>query len=234
MKLSLSIFIVAILAFGLIGCGEKSSSQTDKKPENSSEALGDPEQQSDGAQNSPQEATKRDKDARKPESGENKKSKESKITSIYTDLAEKKCKTTEINEQEEYSVQLCDGVAGYKLEVAEGDIRQTINVIVPGGKKHELKLWSVVSPAFSSVGKKAEWRVIKENGKIVPIALIVRFNASENPDDSSKITSYLTVSKITEASICVTGVIKPVKNANIRARTLADASARKPCISRRK
>jgi len=234
MKLSLSVFMVALMAIGLIGCGKNTATLTDKKPENSSGAIGDPEQQGGGAQSPANDAPKKDKDVSKPKAGPNENSNESKIKSIYTDLAEKKCKTTTINEQEEYSVQLCDGVAGYKLEVAEGDLRQTINIIAPNGKKHELKLWSVVSPAFSSVGKKAEWRVIKEKGEIVPIALIVRFNASENPEDSSKITSYLTVSKITEGTTCVTGVVKPVKNANIKARTLADTAAKKPCVSRGK
>ena len=161
------------------------------------------------------------------------KSKTDMIESIYTDLAADKCKTVELNEDEAWSVQLCKGVAGYKLEVAEGDIRQTINVIYPNGKKHELKLWNVVSPAFSSVGKKAEWRVKKKNGKIMPIALIVRYNASENAKNPEETTSYLTVTKITKDKACVTDVVNPIKNANVKARKLADVSADKPCKKRK-
>ncbi len=99
----------------------------------------------------------------------------------------------------------------------------------PNKKKYELNLWTVVSSSFSSIGEKAEWRVTKKNNKDVPLALIVRFNASENPEDSSKITSYLVVSKITDKQICVTDVVKPGSDANEKARQLADAVADKPC-----
>lgn len=154
----------------------------------------------------------------------------SEIVSVYTDLAAKKCKTLESTADEGGSYRgLCSGANGYKLEVLEGDLRQTINVIAPNKKKYELNLWSVVSSAFSSVGEKAEWRVPKKNNKTVPIALIVRFNASENPEDTSKITSYLVISKITVSEICVTDIIKPSPDANDAARKLADASANKPC-----
>jgi len=151
------------------------------------------------------------------------------ITSIYTDLDEKKCKTIESNEDEAWSLQECPGVGGYKLEVIEGDIRQTINVISPSGYKSELNFWTVVSSAFSSVGAKAEWRVKTIDGKPVPFALIVRYNASETPDKPEKLTSYLTVTKIDGDTACVVDVVKPIKNANVKARELADASSGKPC-----
>lgn len=75
-----------------------------------------------------------------------------KIESIYTDIKREKCKTIE-NEPEKLSlVYECEGVAGYKLEVDEYDGRQTINVIYPNGKKHELNFHKVVFPSFSYVG----------------------------------------------------------------------------------
>src|SRR6186713_2499402 len=98
----------------------------------------------------------------------------SQITSIYTDLAEKKCRTIESTSDEGGSYRgICPGVAGYSLEVTEGDLRQTLNVITPNKKKHELNL-SNVSGAFSNLGPRAEWRM---NGK-TPTALIFRFNAN--------------------------------------------------------
>lgn len=158
-----------------------------------------------------------------------------KIESIYTDLSAEKCKTIEVDDSGAGSYTgECKGVGGYKLELLEGDLRQTLNLVREGsGEKWELELWSVVSSAFSALGDKAEWRVKKENGVVKPLALIVRYNASEDPSDSSKITSYLVVSKIAGESVCVTDIVKPVKGQNLAARIAADNSASKPCLTRR-
>jgi hypothetical protein len=151
--------------------------------------------------------------------------------SIYTDLAANKCKTIKAGgEEAEGPTQVCPGVAGYKLITEEGDLRANIKVVDPKGKQHSLDLWSVVSSAFSTLGQKAEWRVVKKNGKVTPVALIVRYNASENPEDSSKITSYLAVAKITPQKICVTDKIAPSATANEEARRAADSAASKPCL----
>jgi hypothetical protein len=147
------------------------------------------------------------------------------VTSVYTDLDASKCKTLELDEEGGglYRGE-CKGVGGYKLHAVEGDLRQSIDVISPDGGKRQLKFWDV-SSAFSSLGSKAEWRVRRG----VPFALIVRFNISEDPEDSSKITSLLVVSKITPDGSCVTDVVRPQANQNVVARRLADASASKPC-----
>jgi hypothetical protein len=154
-----------------------------------------------------------------------------KIESIYTDLTTEKCKEIELTDNEGGSYRgECAGVGGYKLEVLEGDLRQSINVIAPGGKKSELDLWTTVSGAFSAVGAKAEWRVIRNGKNITPTALILRYNASENPEKPELTISYLVVVKIEKNAACVTDVVKPtVKNQNVRARQLADTSARKQC-----
>lgn len=153
-----------------------------------------------------------------------------KIESIYTDLTSEKCKTLESFADEGGSYRgVCAGIGGYRLEVLEGDLRQTINVIAPNGKKHELDLWNKVSYGFSAVGEKAEWRIKRKGKNADPIALIVRFNASNNPEKPEKNTSYLIVAKITGKAICVTDVVEPAPNANQTARNLADASANKVC-----
>lgn len=156
-----------------------------------------------------------------------------KIESIYSDLAAAKCKTLESNEEEEWIVQECPGVAGYKLEVSEGDLRQTINIISPKGKKSELDFWSNVSSGFSELGDKAEWRVKKDGEKLTPFALITRYNVSENPDKPEKTTSYLVVTKISGESSCIVEIIKPIAEANEKARISADSSANKPCLERK-
>lgn len=155
-----------------------------------------------------------------------------KIESIYTDLSDTKCKTLEFNENEggDYRGE-CPGVGGFKLELLEGDLRQTINIVQKAkGTIWELNFWSIKG-GFSAVGDKAEWRVIKKGKTVKPIALIVRFNVSKNMEDSTKNTSYLLVTKIENDSACVTDVVSPSKDQNVKARQLADKSAGKPCYN---
>ncbi len=152
---------------------------------------------------------------------------------IYTDLTSEKCTTIESNPNEGGSyIGECKGIDGYKLEVIEGDIRQSINVIFPNGKKAELDFRSKVSSAFSSVGEKAEWRVLKNDKGEKNYGLIIRYNASENPEKPEQNTSYLVVTKITKDTACITDVVKPSKDQNITARKLADESVNKPCFSK--
>lgn len=153
-----------------------------------------------------------------------------KIESIYTSLKTADCRTIEQSDEGAgwYSGE-CPGVGGYKLELLEGDIRQTINVIAPNKKKYELELWRVVSSAFSATGEKAEWRVTRTGKKVTPIALIVRYNANENTEEPGQSTSRLVVVKITKTNACVTDVVEPMANQNVKARQLADTSAGKPC-----
>jgi len=148
------------------------------------------------------------------------------VTSVYSSL--RKCKLVKTGR--DWSTQACVGVAGYNLRLEYDDARESITVITPNGKKHPLNLWQVVSSGFSSVGQRAEWRVTRKAGRLVPTALIIRFDASENPEDSTKVTSYLAVAKITPQKICVTDKIAPGATANEEARRAADASADKPCL----
>jgi hypothetical protein len=153
------------------------------------------------------------------------------MSSAYTSLDAKQCKTLKSSSAEGGSYEArCKGVGGYVLLVSEGDLRQNVTVVTPSGKQHSLELWSVVSGGFSSVGPKAEWRAVKQNNKLVPVALIVRFNASEDPSNSNKITSYLAVAKITSREVCVTSKISPGAKANEEARVAADDAANKPCL----
>jgi hypothetical protein len=150
--------------------------------------------------------------------------------SVYTSLSAKSCKTIKVYKEGEGSLQSCAGIAGYRLLVEEGDLRQSITVVTPKGKKHELNYWQVITGGFSVLGEKAEWRVVKSKGKTVPVALIVRVNAYETPDDEKKITSYLAVAKITAEKICVTDKINPGASQNEEARRAADSSASKSCL----
>lgn len=121
-------------------------------------------------------------------------------------------------------------MAGYNLIVEEGDLRTNIKVVAPGGVAHSLELWTVVSSAFSSIGPRVEWRMAKRGAKSTPVALIIRYNASENVDNPDKTTSYLAVAKITASETCITDKILPGPNANADARRAADAAATKSCL----
>jgi hypothetical protein len=147
-------------------------------------------------------------------------------SSQYTDLD--KCKMIDSNEQENWSRELCKGLGGYALERSEGDLRQSITVILPNKKDVPLEFWNI-SSGFSTLGNKAEWRGTLLKGKFVPSAIIVRFNASENPEDSSKITSYLIVAKLGPKP-CITHKILVSKVQNVKARAAADVAAKTACM----
>ena len=153
--------------------------------------------------------------------------------SVYTSLGDKQCRKIKSAEAGDDGYEgRCRGTAGYSLLLSEGDLRQNITVITPKGKQHSLDLWNVVSGGFSSVGPKAEWRVATQKGKPVPVALIIRYNASEDPESPNKLTSYLAVAKITPTEICVTDKISPGPKVNEDARRAADAAPTRPCLKR--
>lgn len=147
------------------------------------------------------------------------------VKSVYTPLSDKACKElkSDVGEGIEYEGD-CPGVGGYRLRFLESDLRQSIDVIAPDKKRFQLGFW-YISPAFSHLGDKAEWRM---KGR-VPIALIVRFNSRQDPDDTKKIKSYLVVSKISSSESCVTDVVEPMAYQNAEARKLADVAASKTC-----
>jgi hypothetical protein len=148
--------------------------------------------------------------------------------SVYTSLDEKHCRPIK-SASADYEGR-CRGVAGYSLLLSEGDLRQNVTVVTARGTKHSLDLWDVVSGGFSSLGPKAEWRMARQNGKLVPLALILRYNANEDPAQSTKRNSYLAVAKITPTEICVTDKIPHGPKANEDARRAADSAATRPCL----
>ncbi|MBE7515916.1 MAG: hypothetical protein HS105_04785 [Chloracidobacterium sp.] len=146
------------------------------------------------------------------------------VRSIYTSTSEKACKERDAGDSDggEY-IGTCPGVSGYKLELIEGDLRQTLNVITPAKKTLRLRLNEFFS-AFSAIGEKIEWRVRRG----VPFALIARFNVAGDVDDTKRI-SYLMVAKVGPKESCITDIVKPAAKQNETARKLADEAPSKPC-----
>jgi hypothetical protein len=150
---------------------------------------------------------------------------EPEVRSVYTSLAPGQCRVLRTHEETGGTTSRCPGTAGHALLVHDDDARMSVDVVTPDGKTHPLNYWGVITSAFSSLGPRAEWRLRGEQ----PIALIVRVNASEDPENPERATSYLAVAKVTPTGICVTDRIAPVPNANEAAQRAADASASRPC-----
>lgn len=153
-----------------------------------------------------------------------------KLESVYSDLSSSKCRTIEVDKETGSSTQICPGIVGYKLLVLDDDARQSITVVTPDGKNHPLDFWQVITYAFSSVGSKAEWRMASSKGKVSPVALIVRVNASEDGANPTRVASYLAVVKVTPEKICVTHKIRQGVKANETARRTADAAQTAACL----
>lgn len=144
--------------------------------------------------------------------------------SVYTSTKTSACRTIVSSDEGTGSYEgECRGVGGYKVRLIEGDIRQTLNIVTPVRTKHELNFWGFY-PSFSAIGERIEWRT--KAG--VPVALIARYSVAD-PENSTKSTSYLMVSKIGRSESCVTDVVGPGPKQNEEARKLADAAPEKPC-----
>ena len=153
-----------------------------------------------------------------------------KINSVYTPLAGKSCVLVKEDKETGNSLQRCPGVANSKVLVAYDDQRMSITLVLEEGKAEQpLDLWTVVTKSFSSLGASAEWRVMQDSKKAVPLALIVRVNATSS---DGKKSSYLAIAKVSADQACVVDVIAVAsdRDANQRARRSADQSADKPCL----
>ena len=149
--------------------------------------------------------------------------------SVYTPLTEDACRTVSVDTETGDATQACPGVAGYTLLVHEADVRQSVDIVAPGGAVYPLDYWSVITSGFSSVGPRAEWRVAGRRAR--PVALIVRVNASEDPARPDRTTSYLAVARVSASGACVTDRIAPSADMNVRARRAADRASGRPCLT---
>jgi hypothetical protein len=150
----------------------------------------------------------------------------SQMKSVYTSTRTSDCKARKVSNDEggDY-IGRCRGVGGYTVELIEGDLRQTLNIINPAGKMSRLDL-NLFYGSFSYIGEKLEWRTKKG----VPVALISRYYVAD-PEGGNKAKSLLFVSKISPAKSCVVDIVEGMAGQNEKARELADAAADKPCRS---
>lgn len=146
--------------------------------------------------------------------------------SVYTDLAPARCKKAVVDRESGASARRCPGAAGYSLLAESDDDRASVTVVAADGTRYPLRYWDVVTPYFSRLGPRAEWRVAKHG---LPHAFIVRVDTVAAPE-ASKTASYLAVAKIAPPMICITDRIAPSPNAEAHAS--ADAAPAKACLTR--
>ncbi|MES2900568.1 MAG: hypothetical protein V4723_12635 [Pseudomonadota bacterium] len=125
--------------------------------------------------------------------------------SVFTDLHGKSCKTIEADRHSGASTRRCTGVAGYSLLVHEASAQTSIDIVTPQGRVYPLEFWEVVTPGYSYVGRKAEWRVGIRDGKLAPSALLVRLNTINSDFEGPRVAagSILTASRIARDGACV-------------------------------
>ena len=123
---------------------------------------------------------------------------------ITTDLHGKACIILSFDRETGAATRQCTGVAGYKLLVHDEDGRTSIDVVPPARRNLPLNFWDVVSSGYSSVGRKAEWHMVKRNGKMVPVGLVVRVNTVDTVAlDRYKHGALTTVTRIGQNDACV-------------------------------
>ena len=148
--------------------------------------------------------------------------------SEYSSLAPADCKLTARDKEAGGTTHRCPGVANYVLDMRDSDARMSLDVIADGGQAQSLDFWSVASGAFSQLGPRAEWRYPAEAKQLN--ALIVRYDAFEQPEQPERPTSYLLVVKLAATGSCLVAKLPPGPGQNDAARAAADKAQSSSCL----
>lgn len=157
------------------------------------------------------------------------------MQSVYTSLAPSACRLKGVDREAGASVQVCPGIRGYKLLLLDADDRMSITVVTPDKREHPLDFSRVVTPHFSSLSGKAEWRVGKQGNSTAPMGLIVTLTvvddlASNEDGQMVKASAYKVVVRLADDTICVVDKLSAGPKAEDHARREADASREKSCL----
>jgi hypothetical protein len=128
--------------------------------------------------------------------------------------------------------ELCPGVSGYSLIVRRVESgRESIDVVTPDGTTMPLMLDEYVTRHMSQVSGEVEWRVSMVGGERIPIALILRIDAREDPDSPETITdSYIAVVRVGPVEACVTDRIPGASGSADALRSTADSAGERSCV----
>jgi hypothetical protein len=143
--------------------------------------------------------------------------------SAYTNYDLTKCKQIEPGskpgEGESSPTYECKGYKGQPVTFVEGDLRSFV-AFGKDGRNH--CAFRETFSGFNSVGNKVEWR-LKDGA---PIATILRWSVSYDPEDSAKQKSWLVVTKLEGRNSCHMAYVEGgFPQANDKARALADTAA---------
>jgi hypothetical protein len=155
-----------------------------------------------------------------------------RVLSVFSAVTGPVCVTVTEDKEKGRQVQRCPGPPGYQLLVTTEDAGMSAAVLTPEGREHPLDYRRFVARSLSTLGGKAEWRVVTRERRVMPVALILRLvPADERDPDRQAAGSHLVVAKITPGDICVTATIRPAPDANAQARRAADRAADQPCLA---
>ncbi|MBZ2206925.1 hypothetical protein [Massilia soli] len=150
---------------------------------------------------------------------------------VTTDLHGKACKILAFDRGTGAATRQCAGVAGYKLLVHDEDGRTSIDVVAPAAGKMPLNFWDVVSNGYSMVGRQAEWHLVRRNGKLVPVGLVVRVDTIDSvAQDRYQRGALTTVTRIGQNDACVVFKTNSASRQASRKARAAALDPRAPCL----
>ena len=137
--------------------------------------------------------------------------------SIYTKIDLKKCKQTQKSDGQVFEGSwACKGIADYNVFLSAADARERVSF---GKADANNCAGTKTFGGFNSAGSTVEWRL--KSGK--PIAAILRWTVSIDPEDSTKKATWIVVNKLEKGASChMHYVAGSFPNANEAARRVAD------------
>ena len=146
--------------------------------------------------------------------------------SLYTALDLAHCNT--IASHPDGNRLLCEGLPGYPIYVAAGDLRYFVSVGKDGeARRAATQTLSAFNTLFKDSSTRAtlEWRFVIRDEKPAPFAMIVRYFTKRD----NKRGQVLVVTRVTDTEACHVAYIDAVANPNaiVLARRIADERARK-------
>lgn len=147
------------------------------------------------------------------------------VKSLYTTIDLKVCK--HVKRHRDGSAWRCEGLAGYPVYFAEGDLRQFVSVGADAEKRRAATQTLGASNSIFDKGSSRatiEWRFDRRGERKLPYAIIVRFHTSRDGRNGD----VLVVSKVSDSEACHVAYIDALanKDAIALARQVADKQSK--------
>lgn len=157
--------------------------------------------------------------------------KSNQYESSYTSIDEHSCSVKKVYENGMGAMSKCENFGSIGVGFSSDDGRDELTLF-RNNKSYNLDISQTITPLFTQLGKKIEWRYPKGQ-KHNPKSIIVRLNIDiegETQKDRKRV-SYLIVSKITKNRICIVEKVAPQKNQNQIARDISNRALSITCLS---